>query len=62
MKENFIIVDENDNVMFGGRRYTEGGANNVWNMCDGIWEDENGERRIYIKEVEEPKKITGGER
>lgn len=56
MKENFIIVDENDNAMFGGQRYTEEGANNVWNMCDGTWEDENGERRIYIKEVEEPKK------
>ena len=44
-KENYIIVDENDNVMFGGQHYTD--------MYNGIYEDENGERYIYIKKVEE---------
>lgn len=52
-KENYIIVDENDNVMFGGQHYTEVGADKVWNMYNGIYEDENGERYIYIKKVEE---------
>ena len=52
-KENYIIVDENDNVMFGGQHYTEVGADRVWNMYNGIYEDENGERYIYIKKVEE---------
>lgn len=52
-KENYIIVDENDNVMFGGQRYNERGSNNIWESCNGIWEDEKGERYIYIKEVEE---------
>ena len=53
IKENYIIVDENDNVMFGGQHYTEVGADRVWNMYNGIYEDENGERYIYIKKVEE---------
>ena len=52
-KEKCIIVDENDNVMFGGQHYTEAGADRVWNMYNGIYEDENGERYIYIKKVEE---------
>lgn len=36
-KENYIIVDENDNVMFGGQHYTEVGADKVWNMYNGIY-------------------------
>ena len=36
-KENYIIVDENDNVMFGGQHYTEVGADRVWNMYNGIY-------------------------
>ena len=52
-KENCIIVDENDNVMFEGQHYTEAGANKIWNMYNGIYEDESGERYIYIKKVEE---------
>lgn len=51
MKENFIIVDQDDNVMFGGQHYTEEGANRVWEMHNGIYEDENGERYIYVKEI-----------
>lgn len=50
-EERYVIVDKDDNVMFGGQRYTEAGANRVWNLCNGIWEDENGERYIYIKEL-----------
>lgn len=50
-KEKYIIVDENDNVMFGGQRYTEAGADRIWEMCNGTWNDENGERYIYIKEL-----------
>ena len=53
MKENFIIVDQDDNVMFGGQRYNERGANNIWESCNGIWEDEKGARYIYIKKVKE---------
>lgn len=47
-KENYIIVDENDNVMFGGQHYTEVGADRVWNMYNGIYEDENGERCLLM--------------
>lgn len=50
-EKRYVIVDKDDNVMFGGQRYTETGANKVWNLCNGIWEDENGERHIYIKEL-----------
>lgn len=52
-KENFIIVDQDDNVMFGGQRYTEAGADKIWNMYNGIYEDEDGERYIYVKEIED---------
>ena len=53
MKENFIIVDQDDNVMFGGQRYNERGANNIWESCNGIKKKKKGEKYIYIKEVEE---------
>ena len=52
-EEMFVIVDQNDNVMFGGQTYNEAAANRVWNMYNGIYEDENGERYIYIKRKEE---------
>lgn len=56
-EEMFVIVDENDNVMFGGQTYNEAAANRVWNMYNGIYEDENGERYIYIKRKEERKEV-----
>lgn len=46
----FIIVDENNNNVFG-QEYNEAGANRIWEMYNGIYEDENGERRIYIQEI-----------
>lgn len=50
-KENFIFVDENGNPMFGYQCYTEQGANRIWNVCNGVYVDETGETRIYIKEL-----------
>ena len=52
-EEKYIIVDQYDKPMFGGQQYTESGANKIWNMYNGIVEDEDGERYIYIKNAEE---------
>ncbi|MCQ2753840.1 MAG: hypothetical protein MJ231_02205 [bacterium] len=49
-KEEYIIVDENGKKIFN-EVYTEIGANKIWDMYNGIYEDENGERYMYIEKI-----------
>lgn len=47
----YIIVTENGKQLFN-ENYDEQGANRIWNMYNGIYEDENGnEERIFIQEI-----------
>lgn len=48
--KKFIIVNEEGKNVFN-REYNESGVNRIWDMYNGIYEDENGEQRIYIEEV-----------
>lgn len=43
-----IITDENKEIM---RAETYAGCERYWNACNGIYEDESGEHRIYIEEI-----------
>lgn len=48
--KQFIIVNEEGKNVFG-KTYNEAGANRIWEMYNGIYEDENGEQYIYVREV-----------
>lgn len=43
-----IITDEGKEIMTAE---TYKGCENYWNACNGIYEDETGEHRIYIEEI-----------
>lgn len=51
MKKMYKIVTESGKQLFNDT-YTERGANNIWEMYDGVYTDEGGkEERIYIEEA-----------
>lgn len=45
----YKIITESGRVIKEG--LNESGADRFWESCNGIWEDENGEEYIYIKEM-----------
>ena len=50
-KKEFKIVTESGKKLFN-ETYSERGANNIWNMYNGIYTDDSGnEERIYIVEA-----------
>lgn len=49
--ENFRIITESGKQLFD-QTYTEIGANNIWEMYNGIYTDDNGnEERIFVEEI-----------
>lgn len=45
----FRIVTEEGKQIITSETYA--GCENYWNACCGIYEDEDGEHRIYIEEI-----------
>ena len=49
--KQYRIVTESGKQLFN-ETYNETGANSIWEMFNGIYEDDNGnEERIFIEEV-----------
>ena len=45
----YRIITEEGKELLATETYM--GCENYWNGCNGIYEDENGEHRIYIEEI-----------